>query len=215
MVSARVRWVAIGLVLAATIIVPFLLFGDALEAAVVQWLETGPSMAAIVAVVVVVLASDVLLPVPSSIVATAAGALLGFGLGTAANTVGLMLGAGVGYGIGAAGRGAAERVVGAAELRSAQALFERRGDIVVATLRPIPVLAELSVVFAGVTAMPRGKFALYTGLANLGIGAAYAGLGAWAVEADSMLVAVAASLALPGVAMLIGRQLSRADGPAA
>ena len=205
------RWAAVTLALAVAVILPFVVFGDALEAAVVQWLEAGPSTGAIVVVGVFVLASDVLLPVPSSIVATAAGALLGFGLGTVTNTVGLMLGAAIGYAIGAAGRGTAQRFVGDAQLESARALFERRGDIVVVALRPIPVLAELSVVFAGLAAMPRGKFALYTGLANLGVGAAYAGLGAWAVQANSMLVAVAASLVLPGVAMLVGRQIVRTE----
>ena len=53
--------------------------------------------------------------------------------------------------------------------------------------------------------MGRARFALYAMLANAGIAVAYAGIGAWAAAANEMAVAVAASLVLPGLAMLAGR----------
>jgi len=80
-------------------IVPFLGFGPALEA----WLESAiertvdPVFAA--ALVVGLLGVDVFLPIPSSVLSTLGGEVLGFWGGTAASFAGLSLGAAVGFGL--------------------------------------------------------------------------------------------------------------------
>lgn len=203
------RWLLLGAVLLAAVLVPFVAFEAAVTEAVDEYLASDPPRLTLAGVTALAMASDVLLPVPSSVVATSAGTLLGLPLGAAASFVGLSLGCGIGYAVGAAGRPLAARIVGEAQLAVAQRLFTRRGDAVVAVLRPIPVLAEVSVVFAGVSAMPRGRFVLFTGLANAGIALAYAALGGWAAQVDALPVAVAGSLVLPGLAMLVGRIATR------
>lgn len=205
------RWLVVLAVLVVAVIVPFVLWEDTVNAAVGRWLAAKPSGAAVAAVVVAALAADILLPIPSSVVATAAGSLLGVGWGTAANFVGLGVGAAIGYALGAAGRPVALRFVGQTQLDLAQRLFVRRGDIVVAMFRPVPVLAEVSVVVAGLASMSVRRFATYAALANLGIAFAYAGLGAWAAAIGEMALAVAASLVLPGVAIVVGRIATRDD----
>lgn len=209
--GSTTRWVLLATAILALVIVPFVLFESAVEASVAEFLASDPPRLTLGLAIVAVLAADIVLPVPSSVVATAAGTLLGLGWGTLANVVGLGIGCAIGYAIGAAGRGVAERVVGPHQLVLAQRVFERRGDVVVALFRPIPVLAEISVVFAGLAGMARGRFALYAMLANAGIAVAYAGIGAWAAAANEMVVAVAASLVLPGVAMAVGRLATRSD----
>ena len=62
----------------AVAVVPFLLFGGPLEAQARAWLEGPMPRWARAGVVVGLLAGDVLLPVPSSVVNTFAGAALGF-----------------------------------------------------------------------------------------------------------------------------------------
>ena len=57
--------------------------------------------------------------------------------------------------------------------------------------------------------MPIRRFLILTGLANLGIAATYASVGAFAVEADSFLLAFAGSILLPGLAMLSARLFRR------
>jgi len=71
--------------------------------------------------------------------------------------------------------------------------------------RPIPVLAESSVVFAGLVRSQGRPFVWMTTLSNLGIAIAYAAVGAFSMEMQSFLLTFAAALALPGLAMLAGR----------
>jgi membrane protein DedA with SNARE-associated domain len=69
--------------------------------------------------------------------------------------------------------------------------------------RAVPVLAEASVLFAGVTRMPFRRFLLLAGLSNLGIAVTYSAVGAYALEAESFLLAFAGAIILPGIAMLV------------
>ena len=61
--------------------------------------------------------------------------------------------------------------------------------------RPVPVLAEASVIAAGFTGMPFAKFAALSALSNLGISAAYAYTGATAADRESFLLAFAGAIA--------------------
>ena len=203
------RWAVLGALLLAAVLVPFIAFEAAVSEAVDRFLASDPPRLTLASVTALAMASDLFLPIPSSVLATSAGALLGLPLGAASSFVGLTLGCMVGHAIGSAGRSLAARVVGDDQIAVARRLFARRGDAVVAVLRPIPVLAEVSVVVAGLSAMPRRRFLLYTGLANAGIATAYAALGAWAAQVDALAVAAAGSLVLPGLAMLLGRRATR------
>jgi membrane protein DedA with SNARE-associated domain len=121
-----------------------------------------------------------------------------------------MAGAMVGYGLGLRfGRAVASRFVGESELQRVATAHERFGDPTLVALRAVPVLAEASVVLAGLSRMPLGRFVLLTALANLGIAATYATVGAFAVNANSFLLAFAGSIVLPGSAILLARLFSR------
>jgi uncharacterized membrane protein YdjX (TVP38/TMEM64 family) len=155
------------------------------------------------------LAADVVLPVPSSLVSTAAGLLLGFWSGAAASWIGMMAGCLAGYGIGArAGRAAASRLVGASELERVASAFQRFGDGVIVLFRAVPVLAEASVLFAGTVRMPLARFLVVSGLSNLGISFAYAAVGACSAKVPSFLLAFGGAVVLPLVAILASRFLT-------
>ena len=73
------------------------------------------------------------------------------------------------------------------------------------------MLAEAAVIMAGVARMPFGRFMVWTGLANLGISVIYAATGALAMSWNSFLLALAAAILLPLVALLAtrrGREMS-------
>jgi membrane protein DedA with SNARE-associated domain len=72
--------------------------------------------------------------------------------------------------------------------------------------RPVPVLAEASVILAGVVGAPRRRFLTLTSASNLGIAMVYAAVGAFAMEVQSFLLAFAAALVLPALTMLIARR---------
>ena len=201
------RWLAAGAIILALILTPFFVFEDAIQAWTAAHLAAGRGW--IVGLLIAgLLAADIFLPVPSSIVSTSAGLLLGFGGGLIASTAGMCAGAVLGYGFGAAaGDSLLRRFVGEAEMRKATALSRKYGAAALIVSRPIPVLAEASVVFAGVTRMPLMTFLMLTTLSNLGISAVYAAVGAMSYGGASFLYAFLGAVAIPGIAMALARAL--------
>lgn len=204
--GARVRWAVLWVLLLALIVVPFVLFGDAFTAFGTRLAAGGLRGWPLAATIGALLALDVFLPVPSSLVSTAAGALLGFWRGMTVIWVGMMIGAFVGYAVGAGAGPAARRFVGAEGLERARRALDRYGLWALALCRGVPVLAEASCVFSGLARTPLVRFTIVMMLANLGIAVAYAAVGAYAVRFESFLLAFLGAIAVPGLAMLLGRR---------
>lgn len=202
------RWLLLALIILAFILVPFLLLADAIEMWTQHFLESAGERSALVAAVLgTLLASDILLPVPSSVVSTAAGLFLGFTGGMMTSLVGMTLSCGVGFWLGARfGRPIASRLVGSSELQRLEDISRRVGDWLIVVARPVPVLAEASILFAGMSRMPTYRFMLLTTLSNLGISAVYAGIGALSATLNSFLLAVAGSTLVPLLAIMIMRR---------
>jgi membrane protein DedA with SNARE-associated domain len=148
---------------------------------------------------------DVFLPVPSSIVSTAAGAMLGFWKGTGVIWLGMSAGCLIGYATGWRTAAAARRFVGEESLARAADVMDRYGPWALVACRPVPVLAEASTVFAGIVRARFVPFLALTTLSNLGISAMYAAVGAYTMQIQSFLLTFVAALALPGVAMAAAR----------
>ena len=205
------RWCVLAALLLAIILVPFILYEEAITAAVESYVRSDQPLVAIAIGIALLLASDVLLPVPSSVVATASGFLMGWPLGTLVTWLGMNVGAVIGYWVGSsAGRRAARRFVGDDEVARAAVSFARWGDWSLIVSRAVPVLAEASVVFAGTVRMPFARFAFLTGVANAAIALVYAAVGTYALGTQTFLLAFAGSIALPGLAIWLSREKSRA-----
>lgn len=186
------------LILLVLILVPFLIWEETMNAMADAFLQGNrPAI-----MVVVLLAADVLLPIPSSVVSTASGYLLGFPFGLAACWAGMTLGSILGYVFGRyAGRSLVQRFLSEKEMADSAADFEKRGDWMLMISRPIPMLAEASVIMAGVLARPFPRFFAITALANAGISAVYAAVGAFSVTTHSFLFAFFGAIAVPFIAM--------------
>ena len=201
------RWAILWVLLIGMVLLPFLLFEQQFNdfAAYITRSDTSRSVVAVA--IFSLLALDVFLPVPSSIVSTAAGVLLGFGAGAAVVWGGMMAGCVLGYAVGARGSSVARRFIGEDGIARAAGLVKRYGDLTIVLCRPVPVLAEASVVFAGLIAAPRGRFMRLTAMSNLGIAAGYAAVGAYSRRLDSysFLIAFLGALMLPGVFILASR----------
>jgi uncharacterized membrane protein YdjX (TVP38/TMEM64 family) len=201
-------WILLAALLLAIILVPFFLFEDGMNAWVASRLQAGTPPVVTAAMIVCLLALDVFLPVPSSIVSTAAGALLGFTAGMAASTMGMTLGCMLGYWCGRRfGLPVVRRFVSERDLSEVTGQFCRGAEWALATTRPVPVLAEASALVAGLSTVPFWKYMLITSLANAGISAVYCAVGANALHSGSFLYAFLGAIALPGVAMLLSRVL--------
>lgn len=209
MLAAVLRWSFFTSIVLALILVPFLLFEESVARLSEALLQGSAGGLSVGAAIVLLLASDLLVPVPSSLVATASGLLLGLVPGMAATWVGMQSGALAGYGVGRlAGRRVAARIVGESELQRAARAYARWGSLFLIASRAVPVLAEGSVVIAGVASMSLLRFFVCVGMSNLAIAAVYAGVGAYVRDVNTFLLAFAASILLPGSLMLAHRALA-------
>ena len=145
---------------------------------------------------VALLALDVVLPVPSSVVALLAVALFGSLGGYLVIFIGLCLGAGLGYALGAGYFRLLSSRLGLHQRQPGQ-LGYRLGTLSLICLRGVPVLAETSVVAAGMQRYPLRAFLLITTLANAGLALAYSAIGTFLIEQNALLVTVLASMVLP------------------
>jgi uncharacterized membrane protein YdjX (TVP38/TMEM64 family) len=196
-------------------IVPFLAFGDALDARIAGWLDPPPPPANVALLTVAVLAADVLLPVPSSVVSTLAGARLGVLAATSASWLGMTTGALVAFWLARAfGRPLAIRLSTSQDIDDMDHIARRAGAWALIVSRPLPILAEAAVLFLGTSGMRLRAFLPPVLLSNLGIALVYSILGRFAQSHGALPLALGASVALPlaattGTRWLLARQPAR------
>lgn len=200
-------WTVLAGLLLAAILVPFFLWEDRLGAITASFLQ-GPHSRWLLSVALMgLLAADIVLPVPASLVNMTAGSVLGPWGGTAVSWAGLMVSAVAGYFIGRGASGTVlRRLVGSNEGRVARALASH-GHWGLVVCRGVPVLAEASVVLAGFNHMPLRRFLAVCALSNLGIAATYSALGAHAVDTGSFLLAFVGALCVPALGLFLTRNL--------
>jgi uncharacterized membrane protein YdjX (TVP38/TMEM64 family) len=195
------RWALLWTVLVAAVLIPFFLFQDQFNALADRLTQGAAAGWTTIIAIAALLASDVFLPIPSSIVSTMAGVMLGFWRGALTVWVGMMAGSLLGYWVGARASGAARRFLGAESIARASKVVERYGDWAIVVSRPVPVLAEASVIFAGLIRAPYRRFLLLTATANLGIALGYSAIGAFSMRVESFVLAFLGAIAVPGLAM--------------
>lgn len=183
-------------VLLAVILIPFALWEDPL-AAYARELLTRPSKMEIATAIVLLLLADVVLPIPSSIVSVAAGALLGTVLGWLAIWLGMTLGSLAGYAVGRFGGRYFEK-----PLADARTIRDSLGWAI-ALSRPVPVVAEAVTLTAGFLKAPFGAFALFSIAANAAVATIYSVAGSLAQSADSLMVGFLLAIGIPWFARLL------------
>lgn len=148
------------------------------------------------------LAADLALPVPSSVVITLAGMALGWGQGALASAAGMLAGSLIGYGLCALlGRRALRRMADAGELARAQAFMDRYGAWAMVIGRAVPMVPEIISCLAGLVRFPFPRFVALTlaGIVPYALVLAWAG----AAGADGGHPALPLlALAIPGLGLL-------------
>ena len=122
------------------------------------WMNHGGVLAATVGVGLLI--ADVLLPVPSSLVMVAHGALFGVTLGTVLSLLGSVGAALFGFALGRRGGRWLERIVTREERARADQLLNRWGALAIIVTRPIPLLAETVAIMAGASSLGWGRVTL-------------------------------------------------------
>lgn len=204
------RWTILTCLVLALILVPFALWEETINTWTARALAPAAGRATLAALVILLLAVDILLPIPSSFVSAGSVALLGAWQGGLTITLGMSLAAWLGYGLGRlGGEPLALRLAGASELKRASRMMSRYGSWVLLVCRGVPVVAEASTLLAGATRVPAWRFALVTGLGNIGLGCAYAAIGLLQLSgAAALLAPFAFGVAVPALALLLMRPLA-------
>ena len=204
------------IVLLLLVLIPFFLWENDIAAISAHWVSAGASQPVIAAAVIGLLAADVVLPVPSSVVCVSAGALLGFPLGFLVNFTGLMVGCALGYGIGRVMEPwARARLLRDGDWHSLRDRLTTYADLSILLSRPVPVFAEAVVLASGVLKLPVARLLLMSALGNAAVAALYAAVGAFGISPGRFLAAFACSILVPWLGMrYFGGWMRRSKGSA-
>lgn len=188
-------------------VIPFLFFGGRLE----DWLrgvaEDPPSMMTTAALVISLLATDILLPIPSSVISTLSGWQLGWWRGTLATWVGMNLGATIGFALARRwGQPFALWFSKGEDLEKMRQVSDRFGPTVLVLTRAMPVFAEASVLIAGIHRLSWRRFLPAVALSNLGIAIAYSVFGDYAERHQWLPLALGVSVAVPVLVAAIAKR---------
>lgn len=184
----------------------WLLFDEPLTDWVDSWISAETlNRKVYTATAVLILASDLLLPVPSSAVITHAGTLLGILGGTVVGFLGLTLGSLIGFTLAHwLGRRFVNQRVSPQDLEQLQSLTERFGAFTIVLLRPVPIFAEASVLLLGLGGMTWRSFLIWLSISNLCVALLFAGLGTWARQQGfSESVTILISIAIPLILLIL------------
>jgi 3-dehydroquinate synthase len=194
--SKTLPWLFSLLVTVSVLVTTFLLF----EALLLEWLSASQweSMLLTTVAAVGALSLDILLPIPSSVIAVKVSTVMGGVPSFWIIWFGLSLSTLLGYWLGKYGNEhLLKRFISAHETKRAKRYAEQYGIFAIMVLRGVPILAETSVIAAGAMGMPLHLFILGTFTANACVALVYAVLGATAVHYNAAFFAVLASAAIP------------------
>ena len=188
-------------------IVPFLFFGGHFEDWLKGMAEDPPSDAATASIVIGLLATDILLPIPSSVVITMAGWQLGWLMGAIASWLGMNLGAVMGFALARrSGQPFARWFSRPEDLDRMQPVSHRYGPLVLVLTRAMPVFAEASILIAGIHRLSWKRFLPAVLLSNLGVAVAYSAFGDYAEKHQWLPLALGIAVAIPVIAAGIAQR---------
>ncbi len=176
----RIVWTS--LAIAAAFCLPFFFWGDAF----VRWFTGDAALVWIRGwgawgwlAVIGLLMSDLFLPLPATPVMAAAGYLYGPWIGGLVSAAGSVASGQLGYWLCRSfGRGLAARLAGEEQLDGHETFFRRRGPLLVAASRWLPLLPEVISCLAGLTRMPARTFSIALLCGSVPLGFVYAAIGA-------------------------------------
>lgn len=168
-----------------------------------KWLDEAGAPAA--ALGVALLLFDVFIPVPSSVIMIANGALFGVVIGALLSLVGSTGAALTGYWTGRKGEAVVAKFVPADERERAVELLNRWGIFALIVSRPVPILAETLAIVAGVAGIGWRKTLLAALIGGVPAALLYAIAGATVRGAGKGIYVFLLVLLLSGAVWLIGR----------
>lgn len=174
--SVLLKHTAVSVLFLSLFIVPFLLFGHSLEEFARSFLEKDGDDGIAMLIAGLLLAGDPVLPTPSSVVATLLAARTGFWPAALVNAISLSLACVIGFALGRGGDAALART-GRGLPPDFVDWIGRHGLVAVLLCRPVPVLAEASLIVAGAARHEPRRLLAWCCISQVFLGAAYAFVG--------------------------------------
>jgi uncharacterized membrane protein YdjX (TVP38/TMEM64 family) len=165
------------------------LMGMNLAAAATTWVaEAGVGGAVTIGLL---LAADILLPVPSSLVMVLSGAAFGVWWGALLSLAGSIGGEWIGFELARKfGVSLSTRLVGDQDMADMRVIMARHGAVAVMVTRALPVVMETMSVVAGLSAMKRSTFLITSLAGTLPVALAYSYAGALSRQMNNVVPAV-------------------------
>jgi uncharacterized membrane protein YdjX (TVP38/TMEM64 family) len=178
--------------------------GLSIEAMATAWLSRAGAGTAVT--VVALLAADLFLPIPSSIVMVLSGAAFGVFWGALLSLVGSVGGEWLGFElVRHYGRRASARIVGDQEIERLSRVFARHGAATIVVTRALPVVMETMSVVAGLSSMTRKTFLIASFVGTAPIVFVYAWAGAVSRQTGNVLPAVIMLIAVAAFGWVLYR----------
>ncbi len=174
------------------------------------WLERGGWAAVVVGTGLLIV--DVVLPVPSSVIMVANGAIFGIVLGSILSLIGSVGAAMVGFLIGRRGGSLLSRIVTPAEIDQANRLLDRWGLLAIIVTRAVPLLAETMAIIAGTSRLEWRRVLVAVIVGAIPASILYAVTGALASGFASGVAVFVAVIVLAGVFWFAGNAIGRRVG---
>ena len=152
------------------------------------------------------LASDIVLPVPSSLLMIANGAIFGVWAGAILSTIASVVSAAAGFWIGRRARGILASSGNGEEVNE---WLLRWGPLAIAASRPVPLLAESIAIAAGTTSVGWRTLLVYSLVGTLPPAFVYAYAGARSVEPGGAAVIFGCTMGLSAILWWLGYRRPR------
>ena len=196
-----IKWIFFSIIILTSLVLPLTLLESTLsnyENIILDW--AGSNKILVSVMVIFALTADVILPVPNGIANTFAGMSLGWAISSVIVWIGLNLGATFAYTLGRfAGRPIAKKLVSNKEFEEVRASLKNFNVIGLIVSRPVPGFAELIAITAGLSKIPFRLFFLVVSTTNIGVAIIFSGIGAAAIENDSLSLAFIGAIIFPAV----------------
>lgn len=196
-----IKWIFFSTIILTSLVLPLTLLESTLsnyENIILDW--AGSNKILVSVMVIFALTADVILPVPNGITNTFAGMSLGWAISSVIVWIGFNLGATFAYALGRfAGRPIAKKLVSNKEFEEVRASLKNFNVIGLIVSRPVPGFAELIAITAGLSKIPFRLFLLVVSTTNIGVAIIFSGIGAAAIENDSLSLAFIGAIIFPAV----------------
>lgn len=158
------------------------------------------------------LTADILLPVPSSLVMVANGALFGFWAGGAVSLIGNIFGFLFAYWLGRRSSPLVQRFITPSEVDRGNRVLQKWGASALILTRTLPILAETTAIMAGVARLPFAKSLAAVIAGSLPISLLYAWAGAYAKGSNATAFIFLALILLSAIAWKVDKLMEIRKG---